>query len=563
MESKEKGETTSISEIKENFKLKVEINKWEQKTNKATGKLEVLFNIELFSEITNKKWSVYHSIQDFKDLISNLSSICINMPDYPGFRSLEKEKSSSIIINKASSAIIEFINGITYRSDIINTQYFIDFFKLENHFDDLKKYEPKEKMHIGSLKHEVSDIILLEKLDVLIVGCAHDLNQNFLSKISFWNKKDKKGQINIYKLNNSQEQSYILFGQTDTDSEISCLYASEETKNILVGYFNGTIEVFDLPEFSEIQQNPVSLVSKNIIEISKKKNRIINIGFNPSNNYFYTACYKDIMINIGKIGDKNIESSIPGSEYDLCGFNYLDKYNDLTDLVIDIDIKGKIYIGLINQSSKSLSLLFVLTEQMSQISLFKVNFEFNHIYAADIEGNLNIFSFSIIKHNENEIKTKVTRIFNMSLSNNSKNIITTLIKNFPYKINDIWYNPKKKEILVGLKNGTIQIFSHFKNFAEYIININEKNKENKCLNKMYFSKLNSILYMGRAEDIYVYHMPENYNSEISRKLQDTNSFALLNGSKICKNDIDKGYPNTTQNFKRKTFIDNFSKTKDK
>ena len=47
-------------EIKEDFKLKIEINKWEQKTNKSTKKLEVIFNIQLYSELTSKKWNVYH-----------------------------------------------------------------------------------------------------------------------------------------------------------------------------------------------------------------------------------------------------------------------------------------------------------------------------------------------------------------------------------------------------------------------------------------------------------------------------------------------------------------------
>ena len=554
MESKEKSEASAISEIKEDFKLKVEINKWEQKTNKKTGKLEVIFNIELFSEITNKKWSVYHSIQDFKELITNLLSICINMPDYQGLKSLEKEKSSSSIINKASSAIIEFINAISYRSDIINSQYYIDFFKLENHFDDLKKYEPKEKIHIGDLKHEINHIIFLEKLDILIVGCAHDLNKNVLSKMNFWSKKDKNGQLNLYKINNNQEQNYILFGQIDTDSEISCVYASEETKNILVGYFNGTIEVFALPDFSEKQQNPIKLTSKNIIEISNKKNRIINIGFNSSNNYYFTACYNNAVINIGKIEDKKMEMSIPASEFDLCGFYYIDKYNYLNDLVIEIDIKGNIFIGLIDQNTKSLSLLFVLTGQLSPLSCFKVNFELHHIYIGDKEGNLDILSFEINKNNENEIKSKVTKIFNTSLAKNANKLTNMITRNFPYKINDIWYNPKKKVIFIGLNNGTIQLLSHFKNFAEYIIYINESTKENKCINKMYFSKLDSILYVGKEKDIYVYQMPENYNSEISRKLQDSNTFELLNGSKICKNVIGKGYPNTTQYFKRKSLL---------
>ena len=565
MESKEQSSTPVISEIKEDFKLKVEINKWEQKTNKSTGKLEVIFNIELFSEITNKKWSVFHSIQDFKDLISYLSLICINMPEYPGFKSLEKEKGSSSIINKASTAILELINNISYRSDIINSKYYIDFFKLENHFEDLKKYEPREKFHISNLKHEVSDIKLLEKLDILIVGCAYDLNQNLLTKMNFWNKINKKGQLNIYKIINNQELTHVLIGQVDTDNEISCLSVCEETNNILVGYFNGIIEVFDIPEYTENQQNFAKLKAKNIIEVSNKKNRLISIGYNPSNNYFYTACYKEIMIHIGKIDNKKIELSIPASEFDLCGFDYVDKYNNLiNDLVIEMDIKGKIYIGLINKETKSLNLLFVLTEQISPITLFKVSFEYNHIYIGDKEGNLEIFSFDISKNSDNETKAKITRILNANLSNNSQNKFTSMItRNFLYKINDIWYNPRKKEILVALDNGTVQIFSHFKNFSEYIIYEDKKKKEDKGINRMFFSRLDSILYIGRAEkDIYVYQMPESYNSEISRRLQDTNSFELLNGSKICKNAIEKGHPNTTQFFKKKTIMEMLGKKAD-
>jgi len=300
MESNSNKEIPSTSEIKENFKIKCVINKWEQKTNKTTGKLEVIFNIELFSELTNKKWSVFHSIQDFKDLISNLSPICINLPDFPGFKSLEKEKASSSIINKASSAITEFISNISHRSDILNSKYYIDFLQLENHFDDLKKYELKEKFNIANLKYEVSDIILLEKLDLLIVSCAKDVEQKVLTKMNFWSKKEKNGQLNIYKVNNNN-QYYTLIAQVDTDSEISCLYTIEETKNVLVGYINGVIDVYDLPEYSEVQQNPNKLVAKNSIEIGNKKNRIINIGYNSTSKTFYTASYKDIMIYSGKI----------------------------------------------------------------------------------------------------------------------------------------------------------------------------------------------------------------------------------------------------------------------
>ena len=561
MESNSNKEVPTTTEIKENFKIKCAINKWEQKTNKTTGKLEVIFNIELFSELTNKKWSVFHSIQDFKDLISNLSPICINLPDFQGFKSLENEKASSSIISKASSAIIEFINNISHRSDILNTKYYIEFLQLENHFNDLKKYEPKEKFKITNLKYEVSDIILLEKLDLLIVSCAKDVEQNVLTKMNFWSKKEKNGQLNIYKVNNNN-QYYTLIAQADTDSEISCLFTIEEIKKVLVGYINGVIDVYDLPEYSEIQQNSIKLVVKNTIEIGNKKNSIINIGYNSTSKLFYSACFKDIMIYSGNIESKKNETFIPGSDNDLCGFSHIEKYNNnVNDLVIIIDIKGKISIGIVNQETKSLSLLFVLLGQISPISLFKVSWEYNHIYIGDKDGNLDILSFDISQTDniEDKNKVKVTKIFNTCLSINSKNKIANMItRNFPYKINDIWYNPKKKEIFIGLANGTIQILSHFKNFAECIIYQESKPKEEKGINRIYFSKLDSILYAARAQkDIIVYQMPENYYSEVSRKLEDTNSFDILKGSKSCKNAINTGHPQTTQFFKKKTLIEKF------
>jgi len=561
MESNSNKEVPTTTEIKENFKIKCAINKWEQKTNKTTGKLEVIFNIELFSELTNKKWSVFHSIQDFKDLISNLSPICINLPDFQGFKSLENEKASSSIISKASSAIIEFINNISHRSDILNTKYYIEFLQLENHFNDLKKYEPKEKFKITNLKYEVSDIILLEKLDLLVVSCAKDVEQNVLTKMNFWSKKEKNGQLNIYKVNNNN-QYYTLIAQADTDSEISCLFTIEEIKKVLVGHINGVIDVYDLPEYSEIQQNSIKLVVKNTIEIGNKKNRIINIGYNSTSKLFYSACFKDIMIYSGNIESKKNETFIPGSDNDLCGFSHIEKYNNnVNDLVIIIDIKGKISIGIVNQETKSLSLLFVLLGQISPISLFKVSWEYNHIYIGDKDGNLDILSFDISQTDniEDKNKVKVTKIFNTCLSINSKNKIANMItRNFPYKINDIWYNPKKKEIFIGLANGTIQILSHFKNFAECIIYQESKPKEEKGINRIYFSKLDSILYVARAQkDIIVYQMPENYYSEVSRKLEDTNSFEILKGSKSCKNAINTGHPQTTQFFKKKTLIEKF------
>ena len=70
--------------------------------------------------------------------------------------------------------------------------------------------------------------------------------------------------------------------------------------------------------------------------------------------------------------------------------------------------------------------------------------------------------------------------------------------------------------------------------------------------------MNSILYIGRSEkDVYSYQLPDKYNSEISRRLQESNSFEILDGNKICQNELEQGYPENTKTFRRKSFINLF------
>ena len=49
--NKEKDE---ITEIQEDFQVKFEINKWEQKINQTTGKPEMIFEVDVVSEISKK-----------------------------------------------------------------------------------------------------------------------------------------------------------------------------------------------------------------------------------------------------------------------------------------------------------------------------------------------------------------------------------------------------------------------------------------------------------------------------------------------------------------------------
>ena len=552
-------EKDKITEIQEDFQVKFEINKWEQKINPTSGKPEMIFEVDVLSEISKKKWAIFHSIEDFQNLIYNISSICLNIPEFTGFQNLNKEKSSAKI-SEALQQFTDYIKNISYRGDIVNSRYFIEFFKLENHFENLDKFEPKVIYHIPDLNYEISDIIFLEKTGILIISCATNFEgSNVMETMKFWKKKEKAGEILIYKLNKSNDinndslrnkdninyinvgPSYTKINSIKTESEIAFLYISPDNKYLFAGYFDGFIEVYSITDSqSAISTQVITSIGK--IHVSQNNNRLLGIGYNPLTKYIYTACHKENKIGVCFIESKNMIGEIVGGDYALDGFSYLYKNNYLNDIVVTFDINGRLVIGTIKSGNKIIELIFVSTNQLSPITLFKVNWDYNHIYIGDRDGDLDVIK--MVFENNGEIQGQ--RVFSTSLirDENKKNKFTKLLLgNYPYKIKDVEYNPKKKELMVALHNGTIQIYSHFKNFAECVIYENIK-----YLNRIVFYKNNNILFTGGAEkDVYGYYIPAYYCTEMSRKLQNANLYNFMNDAKLIRNQVGKLNINANEN----------------
>ena len=254
---------------------------------------------------------------------------------------------------------------------------------------------------------------------------------------------------------------------------------------------------------------------------------------NPLTNYIYTACYKDNKIGVSFIDSKNMIQSIIGGESELVGFSYLYKNNFLNDIVITLDINGRLIIGTIKNDNKNIELIFVSLNQLASISLFKVNWDYNHIYIGDKDGEIDVLNV-IFQNND----IKVQRVFSASLTkdiSNKAKLTKMILGNYPYKIKDVDYNPNKKELFIALHNGTIQIYSHFKNFAECVLYENIR-----YLNRIIFNKTKSILFTGGVEkDVYGYYIPAYYCTEMSRKLQNANLYNFMNDIKLIKNSIGK------------------------
>ena len=121
----------------------------------------------------------------------------------------------------------------------------------------MDKFVPKPLFHITNLNYEVSDIVFLERSSTLIISCATNLEKGAMESMKFWKKKEKGGEILVYKLNISNNSSagnnkdkinyvnvgpsFSLINSIKTDVDISCLYLSPENKYLIVGYFDGFI----------------------------------------------------------------------------------------------------------------------------------------------------------------------------------------------------------------------------------------------------------------------------------------------------------------------------------
>jgi hypothetical protein len=537
-----------ITEIQEDFQLKYEINKWEQKINNTTGKPEIIFEVDVFSEISKKKWSVYHTLDDFQNFIYNISSICLNIPEFNGFQNLAKDQSSSKI-SDALQNFTDYLKNISYRGDIVNSRYFINFFGLQNHFENLDKFEPKPILHIDNLKYEVTDIVYLDAINILIIACATEIERSTFESLKFWKKKERGGEILIYKLNKfdlkdnnniNNKESYTLINSIKTTSEVNLLFHFQDSNILIAGYFDGYIEIFQISDDKSETSTQVISSSMKIL-VSPSKNKLMNIGFNPNTNYIYTACYKEKVIGVSFLHSKNMIKNFQGGDAELAGFSYMYKNNIVTDIVITLDINGRLIIGTIKNDNKDMNIIFESINQLTDISLFKVNWNYNHIYIGDKNGEIDMFDFEI---EENDIK--VRRIFTASLTKDDstkKKFAKILFGNYPFKIQDIEYNPNKKEILIALHNGTIQIYSHFKNFPECVLYENIK-----YLNKLLFNKNKSILFTGGVEkDVYGYYIPSYYCTEMSRKIQNANLYNFMNDVKIVKNHVKKNSNNEKDN----------------
>ena len=527
----------------EDFQLKFSIDKWEREKDIKTNKTVIKYFVDISSDISNKKWTVTRTLENFKALIDNLTKQCINIATPPKLFGL---KESTQTLTQIGKDFENYVKLLLTRADVFNSQVIGEFFEIANHFDKIQTFLPELKYQITDIKLQVTDMYYNEEEKLLFVTCGKKYRKNFLEKNSVFSKltgffkKSNEGEILVFKIGKTMYQKLFSL---ETKSEISsfAFYKNDLLPNkiVIVGYFDGTIDIFDVnynPEQIVVSSSLLKL--RTSVLVSDKNRSIISFGMNFSTKYIYVACEKENDITVCFSDCKEKIKTIKASDVALAGFAF--NYDNIKNInkYISIDIDGKIMIGVIDDENSIINLQTVILEQLTSISLFKINFKLNQFLLGDIYGNFRMFRIE-----DKNDKINLYKTFSISLENHNKSFNELVHIAHPYEIRDAIYNHKKREIYFVLPSGIIQVFSHFTTSAECAIENNEESLNKICMNDDF-----TIMFCGGvSKNVNLLGMPKYFLSEMTRKSQEDNSRIIFKRKEeLLTNEIEKGYPKTPE-----------------
>ena len=129
----------SSSEINK-YGLAVNISNYE--TRMSGVEESVFYKIDLYSKLSNKSWSVSHKYMEFFELNLIFEKYYVSPPFFLGGTMMSSERGADVIHRKA--VLNQYIKDVCNRSDLMTSIYCVKFLKLENHYELIMSYYPKE-----------------------------------------------------------------------------------------------------------------------------------------------------------------------------------------------------------------------------------------------------------------------------------------------------------------------------------------------------------------------------------------------------------------------------------
>ena len=236
------------------------------------------FNIEICFE--NDKYTRESSLNDLKDYLLNIRALKFTF--LPPFQRLEQNLFFNISENEIILKIQNILNYLSCRNDILNCPLSKTFFNFEmcGNFSKLIKYIKKDifeinfqfnaKSSTGVINEEairkgfnLSDMCFDNDSGLLILGYS---DNSILSAIGkFWSiiDSDILGKVVIYQRQfDTNDKAYFtqkIFKNFDV--RISKVSINKNVNKILIGFENGTIQLFNINYINNIRKTSSKLIA--------------------------------------------------------------------------------------------------------------------------------------------------------------------------------------------------------------------------------------------------------------------------------------------------------------
>ena len=460
-----------------NFKNKnpsSEVNKYGIAVNisnyetKMSGYEEsVFYKIDLYSKLTNKSWSVSHKYMDFFELNLIFEKYYVSPPYFISGALVGTEGVSDILHRK--TILNQYIKDVCNRSDLMTSIYCVKFLKLENHYELLMSYYPRELYYFkDQLVLPISVSYFLEQANLLFIGCGKQYKtilNNIMDKVkgfspfnfvSSSNKQLKlkkntqvKGQFVIINIIKNFQNKYLfepLYAKP-LYTECSSMNFFKDKSCLTIGMYDGSVNIYKIfinETTPETQGNLV--IEAGIFQAHLKP--IIGTVVNFINGYIYTMA-KECCIKIFDINYQNLVKTVPMTIKPMTSMHYDEK----SKILIIGDEMGRFYFVDVFDDPVFPSILKTFQGAISTdiICIYLTN-DKETMIASNKTGIVNIYS--IFGYNS---RNKI------SIEKNK-----TMYVSKKYEINDIKFT-ERGELLLAMDNGSILVYYRGTDDIEFVI----------------------------------------------------------------------------------------------
>ena len=389
----------------------------------------------------------------------------------------------------------ELLNHLINRSDVFNLDLVHSFFDFDNmQIHNIDKYSYTLLAQSRQIQNEIIDLDYDKELNLIFCACGNKDNLSTKTMFTFF---DEKGNLSIFQYTNiayGEKTLKLIFTQSFVSTPTKIKYFPLK-KEIIIAFHSGEIKLLSLVINNErISLHPLSLIKT--VHFSS----VINFFYFPENGYIYSIAKGEKSISISEINyEKKIAEINIGS--------IIVSFDILNTQMILADITGSFSLYSINKDNIN----DVTFKQAihTNYTILNVSLHPNDVFFAVCVNAFIIF----------EINTKSDLvIIKQKLSINTSLSISSSI---------FLYDSTHNDIIVGMSNGTFQLWSHTTSLPEIIVIAHRKG-----INAMLRIADDIIITASRDSDIKVWKRPSMFLSELCRNNK------LLNEESSIANAID-------------------------